>query len=145
MAGTCVRCGLVVGVGDEFCGSCGQLVASAGTAARPAQAGEMFETAPLAGSRQWPDGDGHVRGSAGRPSRNGGPFPADAGAGLRTPNGQYLSQPNEQYLGQRLLYERAPEGSFDPLSNSRLLLQFLRHLVQYIVLYVVGGFLAAVL
>jgi hypothetical protein len=145
MAGTCVRCGLVVAVGDEFCGSCGQPVASAGTAARPAQAGEMFETAPLAGSRQWSDGDGHARGSAGRPSRNGGPFPADAGAGLRTPNGQYLSQPNEQYLGQRLLYERAPEGSFDPLSNSRLLLQFLRHLVQYIVLYFVGGFLAAVL
>ena len=97
----------------------------------------MFETAPSAGSRQWPDGDGHAPGGAGWPSRNGGPFPADAGAGQRTPN--------EQYLGHRLVYERVPEGSFDPLSNSRLLMQFARHLLQYIVLYFVGGFLAAVL
>jgi hypothetical protein len=76
-------------------------------------------------------------------SANGGwpgyrsmPMPEDAALGQRTPN--------EQYLGHRLVYDKVPEGSFDPLGNPRLLVQFVRHAVQYVVVYFLGAFLASI-
>jgi hypothetical protein len=68
-----------------------------------------------------------------------GPTPAAAEAaavGQRTPNAQYL--------GLRLQYDKEPEGSFDPLGNPRLLVQFFRHALQYFVLYFLGGFVSAI-
>ena len=111
MEGTCVNCGLLLAVGDTYCGNCGQ-PASAAVAA-PASAG-------------WPN------------SRSG-PMPAaaaEAAVGQRTPNAQYL--------GLRLQYDKEPEGSFDPLGNPRLLAQFARHFLQYVVLYFLGGFVSAI-
>jgi hypothetical protein len=67
------------------------------------------------------------------------PAPAEteaAAAGQRTPNAQYL--------GLRLVYDKEPEGSFDPLGNPRLLVQFLRHAVQYFVLYFLGAFVTGI-
>jgi hypothetical protein len=70
----------------------------------------------------------------------GGPTPqaaeAKAAVGLGTPNAQYL--------GLRLVYDKEPEGSFDPLGNTRLLVQFARHFLQYVVLYFLGGFVSAI-
>jgi hypothetical protein len=74
--------------------------------------------------------------SAGWPNSRSGPIPAEAAAGQRTPNAQYL--------GLRLVYDKEPEGSFDPLGNPRLLVQFFRHALQYFVLYFVGGFVSAI-
>jgi hypothetical protein len=61
---------------------------------------------------------------------------AEAAVGQRTPNAQYL--------GLRLQYDKEPEGSFDPLGNPRLLAQFARHFLQYVVLYFLGGFVSAI-
>jgi hypothetical protein len=111
MEGTCVNCGLLLAVGDTYCGNCGQPAPAA--VAAPASAG-------------WPN------------SRSG-PMPAaaaEAAVGQRTPNAQYL--------GLRLQYDKEPEGSFDPLGNPRLLAQFARHFLQYVVLYFLGGFVSAI-
>ena len=55
-----------------------------------------------------------------------------------------LGTPNAQYLGLRLVYEKEPEGSFDPLGNRRLLVQFVRHWFQYVVLYFLGAFVTVI-
>ena len=110
MEGTCVNCGLLLAVGDTYCGNCGQ----------PAPAGVA---APA---------------SAGWPNSRSGPVPTavEAAVGQRTPNAQYL--------GLRLVYDKEPEGSFDPLGNPRLLAQFFRHALQYMVLYFLGGFVSVI-
>lgn len=110
MEGTCVNCGLLVAVGDTYCGNCGQ----------PASA--VVEPA-----------------SAGWPNSRSGPAPAEA---AETAVGQRT--PNAQYLGLRLVYDKVPEGSFDPLGNPRLLVQFVRHFLQYLVLYFIGGFVTVI-
>jgi hypothetical protein len=51
------------------------------------------------------------------------PIPADAALGQRTQN--------EHYVGQRLLYDKEPEGSFDPIGNPRLIRQFALHALLY--------------
>jgi hypothetical protein len=71
----------------------------------------------------------------GWPDSLSGPMPT-AAAGQRTPNAQYL--------GLRLVYDKVPEGSFDPLGNPRLLVQFARHFLQYVVLFFVGGFVTVI-
>jgi len=75
--------------------------------------------------------------SAGWPNSRSGPMPTEAAAGQRTPNAQYL--------GLRLVYDKVPEGSFDPLGNPRLLVQFVRHALQYVVLYFLGGFVSVII
>ncbi len=70
------------------------------------------------------------------PNSRNGPMPAEAAVGQRTPNAQYL--------GLRLVYDKVPEGSFDPLGNPRLLVQFARHALQYMVLYFLGGFVSVI-
>ena len=110
MEGTCVNCGLLLAVGDTYCGNCGQPAPAA--VAAPASAG-------------WPN------------SRSGPvPTAVEAAVGQRTPNAQYL--------GLRLVYDKEPEGSFDPLGNPRLLAQFFRHALQYMVLYFLGGFVSGI-
>jgi hypothetical protein len=76
--------------------------------------------------------------SAGWPNSRSEPMPvaAEAAVGQRTPNAQYL--------GLRLVYDKEPEGSFDPLGNPRLLVQFFRHALQYFVLYFLGGFVSVI-
>src|ERR1017187_6355798 len=76
--------------------------------------------------------------SAGWPNSRSEPMPvaAEAAGGERTPNAQYL--------GLRLVYDKEPEGSFDPLGNPRLLVQFFRHALQYFVLYFLGGFVSVI-
>jgi hypothetical protein len=76
--------------------------------------------------------------SAGWPNSRSGPVPTavEAAVGQRTPNAQYL--------GLRLVYDKEPEGSFDPLGNPRLLAQFFRHALQYMVLYFLGGFVSVI-
>jgi hypothetical protein len=70
----------------------------------------------------------------------GGPTPQAAEAAAAVG----LGTPNAQYLGLRLVYDKEPEGSFDPLGNTRLLVQFARHFLQYVVLYFLGGFVSAI-
>lgn len=108
----CGSCGLPVAAGDVFCGGCGQSASAVTVTAAPES---------RSGDGAWTAG-------------NGGPILADTAAGLATPNAQYL--------GHRLVYSQVPEGSFDPLGNSKLLLQFALHLVLYWVLYSVGALLA---
>ena len=74
--------------------------------------------------------------SVGWPNSRNGSMPTEAAAGQRTPNAQYL--------GLRLQYDKEPEGSFDPLGNPRLLVQFARHALQYFVLYFLGGFVTVI-
>jgi hypothetical protein len=135
MEGICGSCGLPLATGDVFCGSCGQ-PAAAGAPAKPASLAPAPATAdPAATNPVAPDRAGSpVR--SGWPSRLGGSIPADAAVGQRTPHAEYL--------GHRLVYDQVPEGSFDPLSNSRLLGQFGIRLLVYIMVYWIGGLLAGI-
>jgi hypothetical protein len=118
MEGTCVNCGLLLAVGDTYCGNCGQPTSA--TVAAPTGAG-------------WPNSRNGPMPT--EDSRNG-PMPTEAAAGQRTPNAQYL--------GLRLIYDKEPEASFDPLGNPRLLVQFVRHALQYFALYFLGGFVSVI-
>src|SRR5260370_10677230 len=60
------------------------------------------------------------------PDSRSGPMPTEAAVGQRTPTAQYL--------GPRLVYDKVPEGCFDPLCHPRLPVQFARHALQYMVL-----------
>ena len=88
-------------------------------------------------------------GNCGQPAPAVAAAPASAGWlnwGAPTPQAAAvgLGAPNAQYLGLRLVYDKEPEGSFDPLGNPRLLVQFARHFLQYVVLYILGGFVSAI-
>lgn len=50
--------------------------------------------------------------------------------------------PNAQYLGNRLVYDRELESSFDPLGNTRLLIQFGMHALLYWAVYTAGALLS---
>ena len=110
MEGTCRACGQAVTTSDVFCGSCGERTAPAPSAEPVTQV-----TTPAPGSR-WP-------------ARLTGAIPADAAMGLRTTN--------STYIGQRLLYDKIPEPSFDPLINISLLVQFVIHWFVYWAAYFV--------
>jgi hypothetical protein len=43
--------------------------------------------------------------------------------------------PNETYLGERLLYESVPEGSFDPVSNTRYMAYMVRQAAFWTAVY----------
>jgi len=70
------------------------------------------------------------------PGGDGGPGLVDAALGQATPNAHYL--------GARLLYKDVPEGSFDPLGNTKLLAQFAGHLLLYWAVYFFGSVAAAI-
>jgi hypothetical protein len=106
------------------CENCGLLLAAGdtycGSCGQPAA---VAATATASANGDWP-------------GYRSMPMPEDAALGQRTPN--------EQYLGHRLVYDKVPEGSFDPLGNPRLLVQFARHALQYVVVYFLGAFLASI-
>ncbi len=64
------------------------------------------------------------------------PVPADIAEVERAPDTEYLSR--------RLDYDQEPEAPFDPLGNFRLLVQFARHAAQYLMVYLLGAFAAAI-
>lgn len=128
MEGTCERCGLPLAAGDIFCGSCGQPTAAPGTPTAgaaspvtPATGTAPPSSATPSASFSWPDSRRRLAA-------------ADAAVGQRTPN--------EQYLGHRLVYDKVPEASFDPIGNRRLLGQFALHALLYFVVYSAGGLVA---
>lgn len=136
MEGICESCGLPVAAGDAFCGNCGQQVpvtASWATdtniavpaATYPAAAPEVVAPAVPAPLTE-PAGSSW---SVYQP-----PAAADAAVGQRTQN--------EHYLGQRLLYDKEPEGTFDPIGNPGLIRQFFLHALLYFMVYWVSGLLA---
>jgi hypothetical protein len=138
MEGICGSCGLPIVPGDAFCGNCGQQVAAAAslsgastTIGVPAPAATTVPevVAPrVPASAPGPSGSGW---QAYQP-----PIAADAAVGQRTQN--------EHYLGQRLLYDKEPEGSFDPIGNPRLLRQFAVHALLYFVVYMTSAVAAFV-
>jgi hypothetical protein len=80
-------------------------------------------------------GSGPARDS--RTTYQSSPVPADVAEIQQIPDAEYLSR--------RLVYDQEPEAPFDPLGNFRLLVQFARHAAQYLMLYLLGAFAAAVL
>jgi hypothetical protein len=63
------------------------------------------------------------------------PVPADLAEMQRLPDAEYLSR--------RLVYDQEPEAPFDPLGNLRVLAQFARHAVQYLMVYLLGALAGA--
>jgi hypothetical protein len=53
------------------------------------------------------------------------------------------SAPNSTYLGQRLLY-RAPEPSFDPITNAKYFSEVGKHLKMYGAIWFLGGFFSLI-
>jgi hypothetical protein len=158
MEETCGHCGQPLAAGDTFCGSCGQsaaaAVAGAPTVLIDDPLGTTFsaDETPSAHATSspkatpWPASDDRAasRGRAatgetalgGWATRIGGAIPADAALGQRTPNAQYL--------GHRLVYDKTPEPSFDPLVNSSLLIQYALHYLVYVVTYFVGAAISGI-
>jgi hypothetical protein len=129
MGGMCRACAEPVGASDAFCGSCGEPAAHAADAG-PAAGGVAGSDGEVSNIQepgaQWPD---HVTVTNGNPwlARATGAIPVDAALGQQTPKAIYL--------GQRLLYDKVPEPSFDPLSNRSLLAQFAVHFLVYFAAY----------
>ena len=131
MKGICGNCGLPMGAGDLFCGNCGQGTAAAAvvpattlSASASPEVVRPVTPAPATG----PSGAGW--------SANQAPVPGDGAMGQR--------MQNEYYVGQRLLYDKAPEASFDPIGNPRLIAQFALHALLYFLVYMACGLLAFV-
>jgi hypothetical protein len=97
----------------EICPACGQGVTASdafcGSCGEPAGTAVRLAAPAAAGSR-WPAG---ITGA----------IPVDAATGQRTTN--------STYLGRRLMYDKIPEPSFDPLINQSLQVQFLIHWFVY--------------
>lgn len=131
MDSTCRACGQPVMTSDAFCGSCGEPAAPAVQLTAPVtQADGILETGP------WQSGRETVSAGKPWPATITGAIPADAAMGQRTPN--------STYLGQRLLYDKVPDPSFDPLINRSLLGQFATHWVVYWVAYWTGAVAAGI-
>jgi hypothetical protein len=52
--------------------------------------------------------------------------------------------PNATYLGRRLMYLPQPEQPFDPIANTRYLTAVLARAAMYVIIYVIGAFLAGI-
>lgn len=61
------------------------------------------------------------------------------GSGLDAVTGE--AAPNTTYLGQRLLYEKPPEGSFDPLAGPRFIVEMIKHMFIFGLLWLLGTIL----
>jgi hypothetical protein len=123
---TCEHCGMPAAADDRFCGNCGKVPASVPADPAATSAFTQVPAVPAQASGSWA---GRLTGSA--------PIPADPAITGRVPH--------EYYLGHRLAYDQAPEGSFDPVFNLRLLAQFALRGWLYGVIYAVAGGAAAVL
>jgi hypothetical protein len=153
MEETCGHCGQPLAAGDTFCGGCGQPAAAAVAGAPTVPIDDALGTTSSAAATPWPTSGDRTSSSGGRTSssgraatseaapggwaaRIGGAIPADAALGQRTPNAQYL--------GLRLVYDKVPEPSFDPLVNRSLLVQYAMHYIVYLVTYFVGAVVAGI-
>jgi len=118
----CGNCGLPLGPADAFCGNC-RLPAGSQSALSPGTGPPVVPDPPASG------------GAAQRP-----------GGGIGSPDGAAVGQatPNATYLGQRLLYEKVPEATFDPLTNPRYLLLLVRQALVYVVIYIVVWVLSGI-
>lgn len=115
MSGICVRCREPVADDEAFCGSCGQ--PTAGAPSRDAAKVSTVIGAAVPGAR--PAADGWPAGLGDSPS---------ASAALSKAIAQ----------GAKLSYS-APEGSFDPIGNPKLLWQFFMRALLYSVTYAALG------
>ena len=118
MEGTCRACGRPTAASDTFCGHCGEPTGASTALSTPAARPDTtLETGPWRPPRET------VTARSPWPATITGAIPTDAALGQRTPN--------STYLGQRLLYDKSPEPSFDPLINTSLLRQFAWHALVY--------------
>jgi hypothetical protein len=116
----CEGCGLPLEEDDGFCGNCGRSVTSFYSA--PAVPPPVAEN-----QSGWPDG---------RPPGAGGWGPTGAALGQATPNATYI--------GQRMLYEKVPEATFDPLTNTRFLFHLGRQALLFFAIYLLGAILGTI-
>jgi len=72
-------------------------------------------------------------------------YPGYSSASASPHSRMWQPAPSAQYLGRRLAYDQEPEAPFDPLASFRLLGQFARQAAQYAMVFLLGGFAAAVL
>lgn len=135
MTQPCQQCGTSVGADDAFCGVCGHKAAVTMVAvATPVTAELVGSAATQMTGVQLPGSDGRASHPAAQPAMSG--MTLDAAVGESTPNATYL--------GQRLLYDKIPETSFDPISNNRILFQMARQAFLYWAIWWVGGFVSAI-
>jgi hypothetical protein len=130
----CEGCGLPLGESDAFCGNCGQGVGAPAVSPPAAE-----NPSGLPDMSPWPV---TVTDTSTLPHPDGEPRPGDpvlAGAAL----GQ--ATPNSTYIGQRLLYEKVPEATFDPLTNTRFLLHLGKQALMFFVIYLLGAILSVTL
>lgn len=120
---------------DAFCGGCGQGAAATVVAvSAPVQPDLLDPPATQATGVHVPTSDGTATHPADQSAMPG--MTLDAALGQATPNATYI--------GQRLLYDKVPESSFDPIFNFRILLQMAVQWFLYWVVWWVGGFLGAI-
>jgi hypothetical protein len=121
----CANCGTMLTENDLFCGGCGRSSVPSGMTS-PGAGMVPEPRLPASSAPQWPDAQASVLSEA----------QLDAALGQATPNATYV--------GLRLLYDKVPESRFDPIDNTRILLQMLRQWFLYVCIYLVGAVLAGI-
>lgn len=139
---SCESCGQVLAQGEAFCGNCGRSATSSD------RSRGLGGSRPVAANRSgqldmtpWP-ATGTATGTL--PGSDGEPRPPRAGDRVLTGAAVGQATPNSTYIGQRLLYEKVPEQSFDPITNPRFLFQMARQGLLFGVIWLVGGVVSAV-
>jgi hypothetical protein len=141
MEGICEGCGLPLAAGDAFCGNCGHRVTVVPSWA--ADAKTVVPAAPFPAAA--PESPAVPAALAEPPGSGWRPRPYQPPATAETADAAVgLPAQNEHYLGQRLLYDKVPEGSFDPIGNPRLIRQFIWHALLYLLVYWLSGLLALI-
>lgn len=155
----CGECGAEGDPSDRFCGSCGAVRSSADRPATPVAPNittPFSVDVPSGGSPNTGSDGGILRADVAdpagvRPAVKESPprltarSPVAATVG---PSRDHLvgeAVPNSTYLGQRLLYEKPPEPSFDPIRNTRWMAQALLHAALFWFFWFVTGFVFFVL
>jgi hypothetical protein len=166
----CPSCGAAAGGNDTFCGSCGARLddgAGGGEEAATQTVAVEASPAPPRATRPPPRPPRRPSPRPARPPRRPpsekpsagelwaktvpevAPQAIDGepeslpGAGLDAVTGEAV--PNTTYLGQRLLYEKPAEASFDPLAGSAYLLELLKHALLFVVIWWFGLSVVALL
>jgi len=127
---TCRNCDSSLSEDDAFCGNCGYASPSAQSSSDLSVASDSAvipETAS-APRAQWSNA-----------GSGGGSWVAAVQPG--TSDGAAAGQltPNAMYIGQRLLYDKVPESSFDPILNTRFLAQMFQKSLLYAFIWFAGG------
>jgi hypothetical protein len=135
MTQTCEQCGATMGTADAFCGECGHASAPTAVAvATPVHADLLGSPAAQLTGVRMPGANGMAEYPADQPAMPD--MTLDAAMGQ--------AGPNATYLGQRLLYDKVPETPFDPLENTQIRRQMTRLARLYLLVFLLGGFLAAI-